>query len=66
LRIIALLATYNEERFIVPCLEHLLRHGIEAYIIDNESTDATAGLAQQFMGHGLIGFETFPRQGKYR
>ena len=66
MRAIALLATHNEERFIVPCLEHLVRHGLEAYVIDNESEDGTVPLARRFLGRGLIGIETFPRRGVYR
>lgn len=66
MRVIALLATYNEERFIVPCLEHLGRQGVETYLIDNESTDATVRLARPFLGRGLIGIESFPRRGVYR
>jgi hypothetical protein len=65
LRVIALLATHNEERFIVPCLEHLVRHGIEAYVVDNESEDGTVPLAREFLGRGLAGIETFPRGGVY-
>lgn len=66
MRTIALLATYNEERFIVPCLEHLRDQGIETYLIDNESTDSTVRLASRFLRHGLIGIESFPRLGAYR
>lgn len=66
MRAIALIATYNEERFIVPCLEHLVRHGVEAYLIDNESEDRTVPLARQFLGRGLAGIETWPRHGVYR
>lgn len=66
MRVLALLATYNEERFIVPCLEHLVRQGVEAYLIDNESEDRTVPLARQFLGRGLAGIETFPRRGVYR
>ncbi len=66
MRAIALLATYNEERFIISCVEHLLRHGIEVYVIDNESKDETVPLARRFLGQGVIGIETFPRAGAYR
>lgn len=65
MRIIALLAAHNEERFIVGCLDHLIRHGIDAYLIDNESTDDTVDLARPFLGRGLIGIETMPRVGRY-
>ncbi|MGH9335877.1 MAG: glycosyltransferase, partial [Vicinamibacteria bacterium] len=64
-RIIALLATYNEERFIEGCLSHLTQQGIEVYLIDNESTDRTIDIAQRFVGAGLIDVETFPRGGVY-
>lgn len=66
MRVIALLATYNEERFIVACLEHLVRQGVEVYIIDNESEDGTVALARQFIGRGVVGIETFPRGGVFR
>ena len=45
MRVVALLATYNEERFVGGCIEHLQRQGIETYLIDNESTDATVEIA---------------------
>ena len=32
MRVLALLATYNEERFIGGCLEHLFAQGVEAYL----------------------------------
>lgn len=65
MRIIALLAAYNEQRFIVPCIEHYLRHGIDVYLIDNQSTDETVALSRPFLGRGLTGIESFPRAGLY-
>jgi glycosyltransferase involved in cell wall biosynthesis len=64
-QVIALLATYNEERFIANCLDHLLEQNVKIYLIDNSSTDQTAAIAQGYLGHGLIGLETFPRMGMY-
>lgn len=66
MKIVALMAAYNEARFIRPCLEHLARHGVSSYLIDNESTDDTVAQARTFLGRGLIGIETFPRQGRFR
>jgi glycosyltransferase involved in cell wall biosynthesis len=66
MRVIAVLATYNEERFIAGCLEHLFRQGVEVYLIDNCSTDATVAIAERYRGRGLIDIETFPRHGVYR
>ncbi len=65
-RVVAILATYNEERFIGGCLEHLFANGIEAYLCDNESTDRTVEIAKGFLGRGLLGIETLPRDGTYR
>jgi glycosyltransferase involved in cell wall biosynthesis len=61
MRVVALIATYNERRFIAPCLEHLHRHGVDAYLIDNCSTDNTVGLAEAWLERNLIGIESFPR-----
>jgi glycosyltransferase involved in cell wall biosynthesis len=65
MRAVALLATYNEERFIAGCLEHLLRHGLAVYLVDNGSTDATVEIASRYHGRGLIEIESFPRSGQY-
>lgn len=61
MRIVALLATYNEERFIAGCLEHLFQQGVEVYLIDDNSTDHTVDVARRYLDHGLIGIDSFPR-----
>lgn len=61
MRVVALLATYNERRFIEPCLGHLHEHGVDFYLIDNGSTDNTVELAERWSRRGLIGIESFPR-----
>lgn len=63
MRIIAILASYNEARFIQHVIRHLGRHGIESYLIDNESTDGTLELARACESDGLVGWEVLPRQG---
>lgn len=65
MRVVALLATYNERRFVGPCIEHLHSHGVETYLIDNCSTDETVEIAERYRGRGLIGIESFPRDGVY-
>jgi hypothetical protein len=65
LRVVALLSTYNEERFVGGCIEHLARNGVDVYLIDNESTDATVPRAEPHLGRGLIGVETLPRRGQF-
>jgi hypothetical protein len=66
MRALAILATYNEERFIGGCLEHLLAQGVEAYLCDNQSTDGTLAIAARYLGAGLRGIEEIPRDGIYR
>jgi Glycosyl transferase family 2 len=65
MRVIALLATYNEERFIAGCIEHLSRQGVEVYLIDNDSTDQTVAIAGRYLNRGLVGVETLPREGAF-
>jgi glycosyltransferase involved in cell wall biosynthesis len=65
-RVVAIIAAWNEERFIGGCLEHLFANGVEAYLCDNESTDRTVEIAREFLGRGLQGIETLPRDGTYR
>jgi glycosyltransferase involved in cell wall biosynthesis len=64
-RIVAILQTYNEQRFIGGCLDHLAKHGISAYLIDNESTDETLAIAESRLADNLIGIESLPRDGNY-
>lgn len=65
MRIIAILATYNEERFIAGCLENLFQQGVEVYLCDNESMDRTVSIAESYRDRGLIGIEVLPRHGVY-
>lgn len=64
-RAVALLATYNEDRFIAGCVEHLVGQGVQLYLIDNCSTDRTVEIAERYLDHGVIGIETFPRPGLF-
>jgi hypothetical protein len=66
LRVVALVASYNEARFIGGCLAHLREQGIEAYLCDNDSTDDTVAIARTFLGSGLRGIERIPRDGTFR
>jgi glycosyltransferase involved in cell wall biosynthesis len=66
MRVIALLATYNEARFIESCIGTLAAHGVDVYLIDNSSTDETVSLAERHRGKGLVGIETVPRDGCFR
>jgi glycosyltransferase involved in cell wall biosynthesis len=61
-RVVAILATYNERRFVAGCIEHLREQGVETYLIDNCSTDETVEIAERYGGRGLIGLERTPRE----
>lgn len=65
MQIVAIVQTYNEQRFIGGCLDHLAEQGISAYLVDNESTDDTVAIAERRLGRNLIGIETLPRDGNY-
>lgn len=66
MRTVAILASYNEGRFMRACLEHYLQQGVEVYLLDNESTDNTLNIAREYLGKHLIGTETIPRGGMYQ
>jgi glycosyltransferase involved in cell wall biosynthesis len=65
MHIIALLATYNEERFIAGCIEHLWRQGVDTYLIDNASTDDTLLIAKRYLNRGILDIEILPRSGVF-
>jgi glycosyltransferase involved in cell wall biosynthesis len=65
-RVLAIIATYNEDRFIGGCIEHLASQGVAVYLCDNESTDRTAAIAAAQLGGAVRGVERIPRDGIYR
>jgi hypothetical protein len=65
MRVVAVLATYNEARFIGACLDHLIAQGVEVYLLDNSSTDETVEIARGYLHRGLIAVENCPRDGQY-
>lgn len=65
MQIVAIVQTYNEQRFIGGCLDRLAEQGISAYLIDNESTDDTVAIAERRLSGNLIGIESLPREGNY-
>ena len=65
MRVIAILAVYNEARVLAASLDNVVRQGVEFYVIDNESTDDTVAIAERYRDRGLVGIERFPRAGIY-
>lgn len=66
LRVVAVLAARNEERFVAGCIENLFRQGVQVYLCDNQSTDGTLEIAERYRGRGLLGVENLPHDGVYR
>jgi glycosyltransferase involved in cell wall biosynthesis len=63
-RVVALIAAYNEADIIDQAIDHLVREGVDVYLLDDGSTDGTAGAAEQFLGNGLIHIERrAPKEG---
>lgn len=66
MRIIAILASYNEQRFMRACLEHYKQQGVEVYLLDNQSTDRTVEIAREYLTENVVGIESIPRHGMYQ
>lgn len=61
-RVLAIVKSYNEADIIVPSLTHLIREGLDVYLVDNWSDDGTWELAQRFVGRGVVGAERHPQR----
>src|SRR5262249_4833235 len=59
-RVIAIISAFNEGDIISAIIGHLIKEGIEVYLIDNNSTDDTVQQATPWVGKGLLQIETFP------
>jgi Glycosyl transferase family 2 len=60
LRVIALLAAYNEEDVIAQVVADLIAQGLHVYFIDHASTDGTRAEVEPFVGRGVVGIERYP------
>jgi hypothetical protein len=59
LRIVALVAAFNEGDVIAQTIAHLIAGGVDVYLLDNGSTDNTVAQAAPFLGRGLMKIERF-------
>ena len=57
IRILAIIATRNEENYINYSLKHFIDQNIDVFLIDNSSTDRTYEIAKKYLGKGLVGIE---------
>ena len=60
IRVIALIAAYNEADVIAQVIGDLVGEGVEVYLLDHGSTDGTVAAAQPWLGNGLLAIERFP------
>jgi hypothetical protein len=61
-RVTALLAAYNEEDVIRQVIGDLIAQGVDVYLIDHASTDATVKEASVHLGKGLLHIEHYPEE----
>ena len=63
-KVVAIIATFNEEDIIESVSRKLVNQGIEVYIIDNWSTDSTVSILSDLYEQGtILGFERYPEDG---
>ena len=64
-RVVALLAVRNESLYLRRCLDHLYQQGIETCLIDNDSTDDTVKIANEYLGKGVFRIVNHPYPGYF-
>jgi hypothetical protein len=60
LRVVAIVAAYNEEDIIGQTVGDLIDQGIQVYLLDHRSTDGTVNAIERHLGRGLLQIERFP------
>ncbi|HWG73759.1 MAG TPA: glycosyltransferase family 2 protein [Acidimicrobiales bacterium] len=60
-RAVAIIVAYNEQDVIAESIAHLIKQGVDVYLMDNWSTDETVAVALHAAGSHLAGWERFPR-----
>lgn len=58
IRACALMAVYNEADIVREAVTKLIAHGVDVHLIDNASTDGTAGRVADLVGRGVTDIET--------
>lgn len=65
MKVLAILATRNEENYINYCLKSLIEQNLDVYLIDNDSNDKTVEIAKKYLGKGLIEIKSIKHKGYY-
>lgn len=63
--VVAIVAMFNEADIIVPCIEALNAQGVQAYVLDDGSTDASVSLVEPLIGRGVVGLERLESDGSF-
>ncbi len=63
---LAVLCVRNEQLYIARTIEHLLAHGLDIVVIDNQSTDDTPAIVRSYLGRGVRELRTLPFNGAYK
>src|SRR5262249_21755780 len=65
-KVIALLAVFNEADIIAQVVRDLIDQGVSVYVLNNGSTDNTVDELAPYLGRGLLNIERFePEAGVY-
>src|SRR5262245_29509867 len=56
-RVVAIIAAYNEADIVAPVVADLVGQGVQAYLLDDGSTDGTVAAVQPLVGRGVIAIE---------
>jgi len=65
LKIVAIIAAYNEADIIGTVVEDLTQQGISVYFLDDGSTDGTVAAVTPFLGRGVLNIEQLTPSGHY-
>jgi glycosyltransferase involved in cell wall biosynthesis len=65
MKVLAVLCIRNEAVHLRRCLGDLIASGVDVFLIDNGSTDASRRIASEFLGRGLVGIEDLAWTGEY-
>jgi glycosyltransferase involved in cell wall biosynthesis len=63
MRVIALMTIRNESLYLKHCLEHLAKNQVQVCLIDNQSTDLSKEIAENFYPETVVHMETLPYRG---
>ncbi|CTQ32497.1 glycosyltransferase family 2 protein [Jannaschia rubra] len=63
--ICAIVCIRNEDRYLKELVEHLEKEGIEAFFIDNGSTDGSRETIEKHIGGNVLGVRDLPHRGSF-